>query len=393
MATQQNPAVINKQFMEYSYEQPISANAQNGTAYATGTALNFDAPIVPGAYATKIRIKTKLTVNYTAAGTGPTESLNAGAPWNVWQQFNVDFGNRQITIHPYFLKVLSNLNGYLRQNPAQTLGAQSTNAQSKIYQAPTLNAGDNTWEHMTEIPLNGAHPMSPEGIIPISGSGTRLQIQLVPATAFVGADPLNNVVSTNGTVTVTGSVTVTVYYRSYQSFFTRSPLAPVMNGLATVQIIKPQSINPLTAGQYMFKRILNPYPVIKSVSVVVDGQSSSTFCSYSNIDGFEIDSAENTSSMMRRYDSTTGGFENYLEDVRKWTGQDFDDGVLVFDPTLENQANSSNRAGKNYLNLTSQGFPAARLGFNVGAVSSANSITPRVETYTMILNPNGILTA
>jgi hypothetical protein len=380
---------MNTAFMRYSYEQPIPANAQNGNAY--GQTLNFDVPIVAGAFLSRLRVKQTLSVDYTEAATSPTATLNACGQEGAHKEINVTFGNKQITVHPYFVsKVFNRARGRQNLNFGQVLAHESSSVQGQLYSSPTLNAGSNTWTTYYDLPMTLIHPLSVYGLLPISGSGTRVQVQMVPVAQFVGPDPLENVVNTNGTITVTGTITVVAYYRDNVSMSMINNVQPDLTGLPTAQIIKPQEINPLTGGSMVFKRLSNPYPFVKLASVVIDGNSSATFCSATNITGYEIDKAENSSSAFVRYDQTTGGMANYFADVRERYLQDFDDGVIVWDAPSQNTPDSTLQEGDAYLNLTQNGYPAARLGFQVGDVSTANNITPRVVTYGIILNSQGI---
>jgi hypothetical protein len=380
---------MNTAFMRYSYEQPIPANAQNGNAY--GQTLNFDVPIVAGAFLSRLRVKQTLSVDYTEAATSPTATLNACGQEGAHKEISVTFGNKQITVHPYFVsKVFNRARGRQNLNFGQVLAHESSSVQGQLYSSPTLNAGSNTWTTYYDLPMTLIHPLSVYGLLPISGSGTRVQVQMVPVAQFVGPDPLENVVNTNGTITVTGTITVVAYYRDNVSMSMINNVQPDLTGLPTAQIIKPQEINPLTGGSMVFKRLSNPYPFVKLASVVIDGNSSATFCSATNITGYEIDKAENSSSAFVRYDQTTGGMVNYFADVRERYLQDFDDGVIVWDAPSQNTPDSTLQEGDAYLNLTQNGYPAARLGFQVGDVSTANNITPRVVTYGIILNSQGI---
>jgi hypothetical protein len=389
-AAQQQQA--NNQFMGLSYEQPFQALAQNGTAYAPGQTLNFDAPVIPGGYLTRLVLSVNLTVTNTP-GTG-TIALNAGGMWNVINQINVKFGETQISVHPYAEYVFSLMRGYGRFNggAGQTDGNQNASIQSILYSAPSVASGAQTWKFDIEIPLNSVHPNSVNGILPLGQTGTKAQIQVIPASSFTGADPLQNVVSLTGNaaVSVTGNVTCTAIVRDFKSFATVQPVEPDLNGLATVQTIKPQEINPLTGGSYNFRTLSNPYPLVRWVAIVIDGQSSTSFCAPSNIAGYELDQAENTNSAFFRYDDTTGGMSRYYAEQRRRFGQDFDSGILVYDAPTMNQGNPSNMGGNNFLNLTSQGYPAARWGVKVNTVNSGNGITPRVVMYAVVINPSGI---
>lgn len=395
-AAAQQRAAQNAQFMSLSYLQTALANAQNGNAYQAGQALNFDAPVMPGGYLERVTLSVALTVDYTPAGSNPTISLNAGGIWNVLNQVNIKFGETQVSIHPYFQHVFNQMRGFNRPDATKTVGNQNADIQSMIYSAPTLNSGANTWLFDVDIPLNSVHPNAVNGLLPLGQTGTKVQIQAVPASSFVGADPLQNVISTNGTVTVSGTVNVTVSFRDFKSFATLQQLQPDLTGLATVQTIKPAEINPLTAGSVNFRSLTNPYPVVRAVSVVIDGQSSGTFCSASNINTLELDQAENTNTAFFRYTSTTGsgGMARFYNEIRRTYGQDYDDGVLPwFNAPVNNVSNPSSLGGNAFLDLTSAGYPAARLGVGVNNVSSANQITPRVVSYLQILNPQGITLA
>lgn len=394
MSAQQRLAMQRQQndhFMRFSYGRPIVANAQNGSAYAVGQARNFDAPIVAGAYATAIRIKFNVTFNYTAAGVSPYVNVTAGGAYNLFREMTVTFGGKQVTIHPYIAKVLAMSRGHNRLAPGSTLGNQNTAIQSLLHTNIAVAAGANTWKGYFDLPLNVIHPLSVAGIIPIGGSGTRLQVQLVPPSTFVGADPLENVVDTNGTIdTVTGSFSVEIIYRDHKSFSMPNPVQPDLTGLATAQIIKVPEINPLTAGSNVYKRLINPYPFVKVISLVIDGKQSSQFAAADNVTAFRIDSAENTSSELRVYDETTGGMSDYYIRTREVYGQDFDGGVLLYDSTVENSSAPSLMEGDAYLNLTQTGYPAARLGYKVASVDTTKGITPRIVTYGVILNPEGL---
>jgi hypothetical protein len=389
-AAQQQQA--NNTFMGLSYEQPYSALAQNGNSYVPGQTLNFDCPVIPGGYATRIVLSVNLTVTNTP-GTGSI-ALNAGGIWNVINQINVKFGETQISVHPYAEYVFGLMRGYstIPGGAGQTLGNQVANIQNILYSAPSVAAGAQTWKFDIEIPLNSVHPISVNGLLPLGQTGTKAQVQVIPATSFTGADPLLNVCALTGNATqsVTGSVSCTAMVRDFKSLATVTPVEPDLGGLATVQTIKPQEINPLTAGSYNFKTLSNPYPLVRYLIILIDGNSSSTFCAATNINGYELDQAENTNSAFFRHDLTTGGIGRYFAEVRRRFGQDMPEGVLVFDAPSMNQSDPMNGGGNNFLNLTSQGYPAARWGANVGSVSNANGITPRAVMYATVINPAGI---
>lgn len=384
-------AAANNQFMNFSYEQPFSALPQNGTAYVPGQTLNYDCPVIPGGYLTRLMISVNLTVTNTP-GTG-TIALNAGGIWNVINNIIVKFGETQITVHPYAEYVFSLMRGYGRVNGGlgQTLNNQVANIQSQLYSAPSVASGTQTWKFDIEVPLNSVHPGSVNGILPLGQTGTKAQVQIVPPSSFTGSDPLNNVVTLTGnaTASVSGNVNVSCVVRDYHSFASTQPVEPSLNGLATVQTINPAQINPLTQGTMNFKTLSNPYPLVRYCIIAIDGNSSSTFSAATNFAGYELDQADNTNTAFFRYDSTTGGMARYYAETRRRFGQDMPEGVLVFDaPSMS--ANPSNLGGNNFLNLTSSGYPAARWGINLNSTSTSNGITPRAVMFAQVINPNGI---
>lgn len=381
-------AAMNADFMAMTFVQPINANAQDGTAYSAGGVLNFNAPIIPGAFAAEILVNNNLTVTLPSGTSG---LLSPSAPHSATANIIVSYANEMVRVHPYVNHVANELSGFNRRN-INTPAQQTADVQSMIYSAPTLNVGANTWKWTDRVILNNLHPQSPLGLLPQDSSGTRLQIQVQLAPAFAGSDPLQNPVVTlaGGAISVTGSVTVTVLYRGYESMAAPATMALDLAGLPTLYVIKPDEINPLTAGSYAFKRLTQPYSIYRMVHVVIDGQQADKFVSSaSNVVGYEMDSAENTSSAFFKYDSTTGGIQNYYLRNRQLYGRDFDSGVFVQDFTSQNTADSSLREGQAYLNLTGSGYPAGRFGFQVNTVGSV--CTPRVVSYVWAINPAPLL--
>jgi hypothetical protein len=148
----------NNQFMSYSFEQAIKANSQNGTVYQPGQTLNFDAPIVAGAYATKITIRHNVTLDWDGVGTA---KLNAAAPHNLVNQMNVSFGNKQITAHPYLAKVLDYMEGYARQEQDDAPGFKLSEIDAMLKSVPTtIVSGENKFKFDTTFDLNQLHPQS-----------------------------------------------------------------------------------------------------------------------------------------------------------------------------------------------------------------------------------------
>lgn len=382
----------NRQFMALSYEQSIKANAQNGTVFGEGKTLNFDAPIISAAYATKITLRHSITLNVA----GGQATLNAGAPYNLVNRAVVTFGNKQVSVSPYLSKIFDRMRGYNRQAQGDSWGFNDSTITSLInskLDAGATFTGSKTFSFDSDIELNGVlHPNAVNGILPIFSSGTKLQVALTLPTSVAGADPLENVIKLDAgaTVTATGSVEVIITYRDYQSMATTQPVQPNLAGLPTVQVIELPSITPLTSGTMQYFSFRNPYGFCKLAHIVIDGKQSDKFAKADNILSYSLDKAENTSSSFFRYDESNGGMKEYYKEVRSRFGQDMDAGVLVWDATTQNVANVSSKMGTAYLNLTNEGFPASRFGVKVNEVDGTKGITPRVVSFGVILNKEGI---
>jgi len=398
MAQKLDPRVVqaqkNQQFMALSFEQPIKANPNNGVQYAPGSTLNYTAPTVSGAWATKVTLRHKIDVDLDLSAPGSTATLNAGAPHNFVNQLNVVFGSKQISVSPAIASIFDKMEGYARDEQHKVKGYKDSAIENLLHKVPSaLVDGVNSFVFDTTVSLNAIHEQSVNGIIPLFSTGTQLQVSLNLANSVTGVDPLDNVMKlTNGAVmqSVSGSVEVIVHYRDHNSMTTREALQPVIDGLPTAQIIQVPSVSPLVGGNvYNYADVKNPYPFAKIVSFVIDGKSSAQFFDPANLKGFTIDKAGNTSSSFLRYDETTGGIENYYKDVRMRFGQDIS-GVTVFDATTQNVSNVSSKMGTAMLNLSNDGYPATRLGWKLDSVTSANGITPRVVTFGVILNGGGI---
>jgi hypothetical protein len=382
----------NKRFMELTYEQWAQALAQNGTVFGAGQQIQFDAPITQGGYAVRVVLEYDVDVKVTK-GTG-TAVPNAAFPYSLVENLSVTFGNKQVNIYPYFSKVLDQLEGYNRGPQFQSFGQKSSAISSMIDTVPTTFVeGSNKVKFTASLDLNNIHPQSINGILPIFASGTKMQLSAQCASSVTGSDPLLHPIKTTGNaaVEVTGNIRAYVVYRDWQSMTTLESLQPSLSGLPTVQAIQlPSAIN-IGAGVYNPIDIKNPYPFVKVLSLVIDGNQSDKFSVATNVTGLRIEKAQNTSSAFKVYSDENGGMANYYREIRQVYGQDLDEGVLVpLDATTENVSNVSSKGGTAWLNMTGAGYPAGRLMVRPGTTATTNGITPRVVSCGIILNSAGI---
>lgn len=381
----------NSAYMQYSYEQPVLANNLNGTQFGQGRTINFEAPIISGAWATKVKLIYDLNIHVVEGASATVPTPNAGFPENLINNVEVKFGNKVINANPAIFKIFDKMEGWNRTTLDDVVGHRDSVIDGMLRQVPTtLVAGDNKLHFTREIMLNMCHESSVNGILPIFANGTRLQVALQLPSAVVGPDPLDNCLNTaDATVTVTGDVRAQIVYRDFTSFTSVDSVQPDISGLATPQLIQLPTLSSLQPGVLQTISVRNPYQFSKIVHFIIDGKQSDRYASPDNILNFRYDKAENNSSAFWDYE-TTGGMESYYRDyVRAKFGQDLDAGVLVFDSSTANVANASSKMGVATLNLSSNGYPSMRAGFKVGAVDGSK-IAPRVVSYGVILNPDGI---
>jgi hypothetical protein len=384
----------NEQFMAMTYDQPILATAPNGTDFALGKNLQFEAPIVASAIATKITIRADLTVNWDGVG---TVKNTASYPYSLLgNQISVTYGSKVATFHPYLAKINAMTEGYSRTEFDNSKNFKSATIDAMLRTIPTtLVSGQNKVKFDVDYELNALHPVSVNGLLPISSTGVRLQthIPLPSSVAQAKADSLDHSfeVAGGGVITVSGTVSVVYAFRDNTSMTTRQNMELDLNGLPTVQVIQLPTAQLLSQGAYNHVSIRNPYPFAKIIHIACDGLQSDVFSKADNIIGYSLDKAENSNSAFLRYDETNGGIVNMYKRNREKFGTDLPEGVIVHDFTTDNLANVSSKTGGAYLNLTGEGYPAARFGVKFASINNTDRVS-KIVSYGVILNGEGVQT-
>src|SRR5580765_8010801 len=112
-AMQAQQIAANRAFMRGSLERtaycPVTGGSGTSATYLPGQVLFFDLPVVGSAFAKALLITYTMTLTPTA---GFTYNANAAAPWNIFSEIKLDYGNTQIRTHPYFLKILDVIKGF-----------------------------------------------------------------------------------------------------------------------------------------------------------------------------------------------------------------------------------------------------------------------------------------
>lgn len=394
----QNLAFLSSCYRKKAVCPPASGAGVN-QAYTSGGTLIYDVPTANGAYLESVLVECALTVN-PATGAGATYALNAGAPFNLIDFINIEINGVQVRLRPILLKWISQLQGYERAQPSQVNSGQTVaGLQSTIWGTPFAIATNtnNPWNFWFRVPLR-LFPRSAAGMLPIMSDSTKVQVKLFLSNNGLGADPLTAAVATTGgtgpAVTVGGTIAVIAEYRDGTNLFQTSALQPNLNGEPTVQYLIDSQLNPLTAGTVMRKRLDNKLPHLYVISVVVDGNQSTKFSANSNLQALELDQDFAGQNAFFRYGVSGSNISvpHFFEEIQdNFIGQSLDEGVIPWIPGPGYLGtNPDNLEGASYLNMASGGWTDTSIAVQVGAVSTA-TITPRIETYEVSLNPLGLV--
>jgi hypothetical protein len=262
--------------------------------------------------------------------------------------------------------------------------------------AVTTNT-NNPWNFWFRLPLRWLLRTA-AGMLPIMGSATAMQVQVVLASNMDGLDPILSPVAganTGHAVVLGGTLGVEVIYRDGTNYLSPSPMTCDLTSLPTFQIIMDRQLNPLTAGTVMRQRFGEKLQHLFALSTVVDGNQSTAFALNSNIQAIELDQDFNGDNAFWRFGSTGSnvGVNEFFERIRTTLGQDLDQGIIPWVPgPAFNGVNPDNQEGGLVLNMMPGGWTDASYGIQVGAVSATN-FTPRVETCLISINPAGLVVA
>src|SRR5579885_2603181 len=192
-AQQQMIVRQNRTFMRKALERvaaaPLASGAGFSANYAVGQTLIFNFPVVGSAYAKGLIVTYNLTVT-PATGTGATYAANAGAPWNIFSELDVNYNGAQIKTHPIVLKYLDMLKGFGKgQMNSIIAGNKVTSIDSQIVGTTPLTVGSgNTWQGKMYVPLNALGEDTVPGLLPMMGVGNQAQIKLTCPSNFMGLD-------------------------------------------------------------------------------------------------------------------------------------------------------------------------------------------------------------
>lgn len=407
-AAQQAVIQANRNFMRGSIERvaycPVTGGSGTTAAYSPGTTLYFDLPVVGSAYAKALLITYNVYFQLTNAG---TYTVNAAAPFNIFSEIKLDYGNTQVRTHPYFLKVLDQLKGF--QTGAQNrvlAGNNDSNIAANVVGSTPIVADGSTWNQWQGKILLRLNPLGEDtvpGILPIMGVGNKPQLKLTCATNVIGNDPLLNPISNSSTgaatvgssSTHTSLINVDVIYVDGTNMAGPAPLQMNLASEPTIQYIWDAPLTPFSANSIQRQRVITLLEHWYMVSLIIDGGQSNTFATLSNITGFQLSPDGTGQNVFKNWNisNNVSIYDYFDREVRRVHGQDLDPGVIVWvDAPARGITNPDSRHGHQVLNMQPNGgFTAATHAYQVGSVTTSTSgLTPRVETFLCSMNYDGL---
>jgi hypothetical protein len=401
MRTANNAAYLMSTYRKIATCFPTNGGIQQ--PYTQGASLYYNFPTASGAFCTDLLVT--MNVNFTpATGTGATYGYTAAGALAAITEIDILFNGVQARIRPYFLYIMELLR--TRQNPYPSAAAGNviaalTTQLSTV--APTLTGGTPAqWTLKLRIPLNALHYLSPAGVIPIQGSATKGQIVVQTAQSLFGPDPmLNAIYGTGGTgnaVTVNAGansqVLVEAIYTDGTNPNSPTPLSLDIVGEATCQYIIDTPLSPLAATIVQRQRIATLLKHYYIVSVVIDGNASNKFTAVTNLTGIELDQDSVGQNKFFLYNSGVNNVSvyDYYWNIRTTYQQDMPEGVVIWQHAEAfGQENPDNRMGNAALNMMTGGWTDVHHAYVLTTVNGLGTVTPRVETYLLSLNPTGLI--
>lgn len=389
----------NRQFMRQSVEKiaycPVAGGSGVTASYSAGTTLVFDLPVVGSGYAKALLVTYNLTL--TLGGTSPVVAANAAAPYNIFSECLLNYNGAQCRFHPYILKILDQTLGFQRGAQQAVLsGNANTTITNNLNKAIAVTTGS-TWIGKFYFRLNAMGEDSVPGILPVMGVGNKPQLKLTCAPSTLGYDPLLNPVSlvsgTSVTAALAGTINVDMIYLDGTTMSDPAGLSVDITSEPTLQYYWDTPLNPLTSNTLNRQHIATLLEHWMVISLVIDGNQSTSFIdsAVSNLTQFQLsaDSVGQQNFMSWNVSNNISVFDFYHRRRLEW-GQDLDPGVIVWvNAPTRNVVNSDNRNGTQVLNMMAGGYPAATHAYQVSTTSSTN-FTPRVETFLISMNYNGL---
>lgn len=391
----------NKHYLDACYEKRMLCPPTSGGQtwnYIQGNMV-FEAPVSDGAFIKELLITLNLTATL-AAGTSAVYAANAAAPYSFFDLLKIELNNEQISVPPVIYKHINKILGYARPFPGDVAsgGAAVAAISTALENGVGTTVGANTINLVFRVPLNLANRRSPAGLIPAMSDSTRAKVTLVGASQLLGNDARQNAysaVSGSGhAVTMSGTVKVEAIVVDGSTYYNDRKLRLFLDEEPTVQVIRDLDLLNLQANTRMRQKISTLLQHAFVLSYIIDATAATKFCAVGNINRLALNRDQVGQNKFFEYGTGTDQSVNdYWEDIRFRFGQDFDEGVIpwIYGPAAGPRATSADiQEGIRILNMTPGGFVNVSHEYQLGSIGALAGVAPRVETYLVSINSQGL---
>lgn len=381
---------------------PQSSGGALSQNYAVGSLLQYTVPSANNAFIEGIELRVNVSLAF-ATGTSAAYALNAGAPLNLIDTVYVQYNGQQHRIRPLIMKTYEMITGYLCFGVPYAPVAGQTSTYNQSYRSSStfpVTTGNNTWQFGVYIPFNALHPQDARGLLPAMGGETAVQVNVQCASGLLGPDPILNIAAaTTGTgqaITVnSGTVQVLAYYRDGVTMQGPTRLGLDLTDMGTVQYQYDAQLTGLAAGSVYRQKLTILAQHYFTFLYVIDGNQSTKYAANSNFVSIELDQDTVGANQFWKYGTGTNlDVREYFNQLFYFMGQDLDEGIIpiAYAPSyMEPDANDM--GGTAYLDTTINGWTDAHYGIQMSSYGTVTGITPRVEVYTIYVNPAGLVQA
>jgi len=399
--------MANRRYITEAVEKRAFAltNGQASQAYALGGQFTFNLPQPNNSYSRGVVIR--YVVNYTlAVGTAAVYGETAAGRLAFLDTIEVRYNKSQVKLWLWNIRQLAQAGAIDYLAIPDSVIFQKTSdpiEQAFVNSTLALSTGANTYTGEVFLPFNILSTAEDRGLLPTMPGETGVQViintppALMNATTPTLSDPRAHVfyaVSGTGHAVsaVSGTLAIESVYLDGDTYQGPNKLPydmSVLNGTIQMQIDAP--LNNLLAGTIMRGKlnIMGQHQYV--FLTIIDGVQPNLMATDNNIQYLESSQDDVGANVFWKYGLQTNmSFNEFLAWKRRIHQGDMDPGSIAM---IEGPINADlawgSRDGTQWLDNTKNGWPAWRYGFQLGAINAA-TIVPRVEVFTVFVNPVGL---
>ena len=171
------------------------------------------------------------------------------------------------------------------------------------------------------------------------------------------------------------------------------PMQMNLQGEPTLQYYWDSALTPFSTNNIQWKQLSVLLEHQMVASVIIDGVQLNQFTTYGNLLGFALAADTSGQNLFKAWNisNNISIYDYFDREVRRIYGQDLDPGVIMWvDAVTRGVNDADNRNGHQVLNMNPNGgYTATNHRYSVSSVSSTLT-TPRVETFLLSMNYNGL---